>query len=299
MLKKPLPDLKSWVNYFTQLELPVLQYTLDQIHQMQGQLDDVGIRDITQLIQHDPLLSLHLVRYLESRRHSAQITDVTTLDRVLLMIGIGGFFRAFGKSPTLETQLVNCYPGLQRCRRACARAFLAAKLAEAIAVRHYDIGPDEVVTATLLHNTAEILLWIAAPELASDIVQLQRAHPGMRSKTAQQQIIGITLSELQLELIRAWHLPQLLYRLIDDSHIDDPRVRIVAIATSLARHLDNSWNDAGLPDDYKDMANLIGSSPESAEALVKQIAIQAARSWHWFGTTPIAAGLALAAEQSQ
>jgi len=291
MLKKPLPDLKSWVEHFSRLEIPVLQHTLDEIRALRDRFDDIGIRDITRLVKHDPLLSMRLMRYLEARRHSKQVTDVTTLDRVLLMIGMSGFFRAFGTSPVLETVLDYCPPASRRCRRACARAFLAAQLAEAIANRHYDITPDEVVGAALMHDCAEILLWVAAPELAYEVLKLLRSNPGMRSKVAQRMVLGITLHDLQLELVKNWHLPKLMQQLLDESLIEDPRVRIVQVATSLARHLDNGWNDAGLPDDYQDMADLTGQTPEEAALLVRAIALKVAREWQWFDTTPVAARL--------
>jgi len=291
MLKKPLPDLKSWVEHFSRLEIPVLQHTLDEIRALRDRFDDIGIRDITRLVKHDPLLSVRLMRYLEARRHTAQVTDVTTLERVLLMIGMSGFFRAFGTSPVLESELESCASASRRCRRACARAYLAAQLAETIANRHYDITPDEVIGAALMHDCAEILLWVAAPELASEVLKLLRSNPGMRSKVAQRMVLGITLHDLQLELVKSWHLPKLMQQLLDESLIEDPRVRIVQVATSLARHLDNGWNDAGLPDDYQDMADLTGLTPEEAAQLVRAIALKVAREWTWFDTTPVAARL--------
>jgi HD-like signal output (HDOD) protein len=298
MLKKPLPDLDSWVEHFSRLEIPVLQHTLVEIRAMRDRFDDIGIRDITRLVKHDPLLSMRLMHYLEARRRSAQVTDVTTLDRVLLMIGMSGFFRVFGSSPVLEEVLASCEPASLRCRRACARAYFAAQIAETIANRHYDISPDEVIGAALLHDCAEILLWVAAPELAYEVLKMLRANPGMRSKAAQKAVLGITLHDLQLALVKAWHLPKLLQQLLDESLIDDPRVRIVQVATSLARHLDNGWHDAGLPDDYQDMADLTGLTPEDAALQVRTIALKVAREWQWFETTPVAARLVESAGES-
>jgi HD-like signal output (HDOD) protein len=201
MLKAPLPDLKSWVRHFSEQEIPVLSFTLERMRGMQSQLDDIGVRDVAHLIRHDPLLSLRLVRYLESHRHASQVTDVTRLDRILLMIGVGGFFRLFGRALTLENKLANQPAALEGCRRVCGRAHFAAKIAELIGTRRHDLDPEEVATATLLHNTAEILLWTEAPELSTRIAELLARNPGMRSRDAQQQVLGITLHELHMELI--------------------------------------------------------------------------------------------------
>lgn len=291
MLNQPLPDLNSWVRNFSQLEIPVLAYSLGRIHALQSKLDDIGIRDITRLIRHDPLLSLRLIRYLATHRHNTQVTDVTTLDRVMLMVGISGFLRAFSASPTLEMLLNDCPRGLRHCQMACSRAFLAARIAEAIANRHNDVDPEEVVTAALLHNTAEVLFWIAAPVLGGQVLSLMRENPTMRSRVAQKTVLGITLQDLQLELVQVWDLPPLLHHLLDEQHCQQARVQTVSVATALSRHLDNSWHDAGLPDDYKAVAQLTGLDLDEAVHLIQQVALSAAHDWRWFNVTPAAARL--------
>lgn len=293
MLNAPLSGLKSWVNYFSQQEIPVLSYTLDRMHDMQGHIDDIGVRDVAHLIRHDPLLSLRLVRHLESRRHAAQVTDVTTLDRILLMIGLGGFFRTFGHALTLESKLASQPDALKGCRQVCSRAYLATRIAELIGARRHDMDPEEVATATLLHNTAEILLWVEAPVLATQIAALLINNPGMRSRDAQKQILGITLHELHMELLNTWHLPKLMQHLQDDRYADEPRVRTVSVATALARHLNNNWSDPALPDDYKTVADLIGVEPEAAYKLVQRQALNVAQEWAWFGVPPAASKLIL------
>ena len=63
-------------------------------------------------------------------------------------------------------------------------------------------------------------------------------------------------------------MPQLLLELIDDSNAGKPRVRNVTLAVNLARHSANGWNDAALPDDYRDMGALLRIPPADAMALV-------------------------------
>ena len=292
MLKSPLQNLSSWISYFSQQELPVLAFSVLKMRELQQNIDDIGIRDIANLIRHDPLLSIRLVRHMETHRHTSQITDVTTLDRILLMIGLGGFFRAYSHSSILETQLQSHPEALAGCKNVCARAYLTARIAEGISTRRNDLDPEEITTAALLHNTAEILLWVEAPTLASDIYALLKNNPGMRSRDAQRQVLGITLHELHLGLIQYWHLPKLMQHLQDERFANEPRVRTVAVATSLARHLSNGWLDPALPDDYRNMGDLINASSETAYVMTQKIALQVAREWQWFGTQPVAAMLA-------
>ena len=69
-------------------------------------------------------------------------------------------------------------------------------------------------------------------------------------------------AELQLALIRAWHLPELLVTLLDDSQQDNPRVRTIQLAADFARHLAHGWEDPALPDDLAALEALLHLSRE-------------------------------------
>ncbi len=45
------------------------------------------------------------------------------------------------------------------------------------------------------------------------------------------------------------------------ANADQPRVRNVQLAVNLARHSANGWDDAALPDDYKDIGELLRVRP--------------------------------------
>jgi hypothetical protein len=44
---------------------------------------------------------------------------------------------------------------------------------------------------------------------------------------------------------------------MQDSASNEQRVRNVTLAVNLARHSANGWDDAALPDDYRDVAELL------------------------------------------
>ncbi|MNT79264.1 hypothetical protein D3C72_2185810 [compost metagenome] len=66
-----------------------------------------------------------------------------------------------------------------------------------------------------------------------------------------------------MALCRVWHLPELLQHLINDENSDQARVRNVILAVRLARHSAHGWEDAALPDDYKDIGRLLNITPET------------------------------------
>ena len=47
-----------------------------------------------------------------------------------------------------------------------------------------------------------------------------------------------------------------------------PRVRNVVLADRLARHSSHGWDDAALPDDYKDIAVLLNMKAEEVREIV-------------------------------
>jgi HD-like signal output (HDOD) protein len=282
------PSLNDWLIKLSNQEIPAMQYTLDQMAHLQSKSDNISIRDLSHLIRHDPLLTLKLIRYQQQHRRAAQMTDVNTIEHVLLMIGMGGFFREFGATQAIENQLQQKPEALLGIRRIISRSYLAARIAESLSSQRHDVDPIEVTIASLLHDLAEIFLWLSAPELAQKIALYLQQNTGSRSHDAQKMILGFTSNELQTELARHWHLPSLLTHLMDERHIDEPRVRTVSIATSTARHLSNHWLDPALPDDYQNIANLLSCDQDYAYSLVRNVCVQAAHEWQWFAILPAA-----------
>ena len=64
-------------------------------------------------------------------------------------------------------------------------------------------------------------------------------------------------------------LQRLLVSLGDPAQAKLPRVRNVTLAVRLARHSDNGWHDAALPDDFQEVALLLHMGVNEVMALVK------------------------------
>jgi HD-like signal output (HDOD) protein len=93
----------------------------------------------------------------------------------------------------------------------------------------------------------------------------------LRSSEAQRQVLNIELTDLQQALMKAWHLPELLVRISDDRHAEQANVLSVTLAIRLARHTANGWDNAAIPDDIREIAELLTLSPGAALELVKSI----------------------------
>ena len=122
------------------------------------------------------------------------------------------------------------------------------------------------------------------------------ALPILRSERAQRDIIGFRLIDLQLAMVKAWQLPELLHVLIDEDHARNPRAISVALAAAVARHSARAWDNPALPDDFEGIGKLLGMSDHAARDRVIDIAVQAIQEEPWYGVPAAARQLPFAGE---
>lgn len=264
MLRTPFSDHDSWVVYFRQADIPVLRHTVAELDKLRDKAESVNARTLSSIILSDPLMTLRVMAYIERNRRRSQTTDITTIERALLMIGVTPFFRDFSNMPLVEEHLQEHPKALLGVLKVIKRARHAAHYARDWGLMRKDLDVDEITVAALLHDTAELLMWCFAPTLALQVRELQSADKTLRSFAAQNQVYGITLHDLQIDLARAWHLPSLLIEMMNHKDEEESaRERNVRLAVDLARHSANGWDDAALPDDYKAISELLHINQET------------------------------------
>ena len=259
-LTRPLPDLAAWTQYFLAAEIPVLAQSADALEALRLKEDDVDANGIGDMIADDPLMTLKVLAHASANRSSRVVTDAETVTGALVMLGISPFFRAFGKQPTVEERLASEPEALAGLSRTLRRAHRAANFALGFAVHRLDHDAAVMHAAALLHDFAEMLLWCHAPALALKICKAQQVDSTLRSSIAQRTALNIELADLQQSLMKAWRLPELLIRVSDDRHVDNPGVRIVNLAVRLARHSELGWDNPAIPDDIDEIAELLNLS---------------------------------------
>jgi len=257
MIDMPLPDLDAWVGYFGQANIPVLRHTMAQLDELRDNAERSNARVISSVILHDPMLTLRVLSYIEVKRGKSHQTDITTIERALMMIGMGPFFNDFKDIPVVENQLKPHPRALLGLLKVINRTRRAVGWARDWALCRHDLDIDEITVATLLYDFPEILMWCFAPQLAQQVMEHQKADRTLRSVAIQEAVYNVPLYQIKAALAEAWHLPQLLKTLMDPEHAEHPRVRNVKLAVDLARHSANGWGDAALPDDYKAIGELL------------------------------------------
>jgi HD-like signal output (HDOD) protein len=269
MLNKPLRNLTDWVNFLYRTDIPVLRRTvvaLDALREASG--EQLNVREIAEIVYRDPLMTLKVLAYMSTHRGARQLTDIETIEQAIAMMGVPPFFRRFSDMKTVEDGLRDNHDAHLGLMRVVTRAYSAAQFAQDWATRRQDLDFAVIVVAALLHDFAEMLIWCFSPSQALTIRDMQKQDPTLRSVTAQQAVIGCTLNELELALMKRWRLPELVVKMTDRAHAEHPQVRNVQYAVNLARHCANGWHDPALPDDFRDIARLLNTTPEFVRELV-------------------------------
>jgi HD-like signal output (HDOD) protein len=262
-ITRALPDLQAWTRHFLAAPIPVLADTAELLDSYRANEDAVDAHLLAETVSADPLMSLKLLAHVAGVRSPRSTTDPETVTAALLLLGISPFFRAFGPQPTVD-QVLSGHPGArQGLGEVLTRAHRSAAFALAFAVHRLDPDARVIHAAALLHDFAEMLLWLHAPALALQIAQAQQQDPTLRSVAIQRELLHVELHDLQQALMRAWRLPELLVRINDERHAEAAQVRNVQLAVRLARHTARGWDNAALPDDVRDVAALLnlGEAP--------------------------------------
>jgi HD-like signal output (HDOD) protein len=250
-------DVAAWVSAFRGREIPVLAATAEAIVELSANEDAVDAHMLADTLADDPLMTLKLLRHVGERRSARAVTDAETATAAVLMLGIPPFFSAFVDQATIDQRLAEHPAAMDGLQAVLLRAYRSARFALAFAVHRMDHDAPVIHEAALLHDFAEMLLWVHAPTLALKIAERQQADPTLRSADVQRAVLNIELSALQQALMKAWRLPELLVRISDDHASAQPQVRNVQLAMRLARHTTRGWDNPALPDDVADIAALL------------------------------------------
>lgn len=261
-------SMAEWLALFGRADIPVMRQTarnLERLRDDQGLLNASSIADV---VTDDPLMTVKLLRYMQSHKRNSQAYELVDVKQMLLMLGVETFFDAVPARPVVEDTLRGHLDALVCLFQTVRRAQRAADYAFDWALRLHDLHAQEVWVSALLSHVTDMLMWCFNPEQMLDIRKRQLADKTLRSADVQTAVMGFTGVELQRQLTLDWQLPELLQNLTDPALAYTPRVRNVTLAVNLARHSAEGWDNAALPDDYAQIGALLRMEPARVASLV-------------------------------
>jgi HD-like signal output (HDOD) protein len=261
-------NLAGWVAFLQLADIPVLKRTARDLERLRDDEAQLNARNAAKVAADDPLMTVKLLRYLQAHKRSSQTREVVQVEQAILMMGFDTFYRDIPAIPIVEDLLHAHLDAQVHLLHTVRRAQRAAHWAYDWALRLHDLHAEEVFVCTLLAHVTEMLMWCFNTEAMLEIRRRHDADKTLRSRDLQNEILGFVGADLQRALVAEWHLPQLLQDLLDSSHAHATRVRNVTLAVNLARHSATGWDDAALPDDYRDIGELLRIDPERVKVLV-------------------------------
>lgn len=264
-------DISYWVKELLGAEIPILQSTSLEIERLREIEDDVNPGMLANLVDSDPFMTIKVLSHVSGKRKRADSTQTETVITSLIMMGVAPFFRHFGKQSTIEQRLADKPDALQALQSLIKRANRAAHFATGFAVHRGDTDVAVIRQAAFLYDFAEMLMFCHAPDMEMEVRSMQRNDPTLRTASLQRFVFGVDLSDLRQELMKHWHLSDLLVRISDGKHPDHPTVRNVLLAARLARHTESGWNNPALPDDIDEISHLLNAPPKVTRGFVYKI----------------------------
>jgi HD-like signal output (HDOD) protein len=262
-------SLTDWLAFLGRADIPVLKRTARELERLREDEVQLNARAVADVVTDDPLMTVKLLRYMQTHKRRNQTHELVDVKQALLMMGLDTFFREVPAMPIAEEMLKEHRAALVYLLRTVRRAQRSAYYAFDWALRLHDMHAEEVQVSALLTHVSEMLMWCFSPERMLEIQKLQATDHAMRSADAQTLVLGFAGLELQRQLTIAWRLPELLRNLMDPALAQSTRVRNVMLAVNLARHSAHGWHDAALPDDFDEIAALLHMAPNKVMALVK------------------------------
>lgn len=258
MAEESKSSIESWVQLLGSRQLPVLRQTVRSLAEARTRVSSINPREITEFVMRDPLMAVRVLAYVRPHNEHRRMKDIANVEHAVMMLGVEPFFKHFENLETVEDLLKPHPQALIGLLYIVRRSQRAARYAFEWAVWRRTANIEEIYMSALLYDLAEILMWCYAPQQSSTILQMQRADSTLRSVTAQEQIFGFRIMELQQMLCKTWQLPELLLSQFNLEHKDQPRFQNVKLAVDLARHSALGWDNAALPDDYSAIEKLLG-----------------------------------------
>ena len=261
-------DIKAWVDFIKQVDIPVLKHTAREIARLQEDEDKLSARGLSAVVLNDPMMVFKVLCYSQNHKSRHQLQDLLQVEQAIIMMGMTTFFRDIPPSFLVEDTLKHNLTALTHLLRMIKRAHRAAKFAADWATHLADLHAEEVCIAALLHDLSEMLMWCFAPEKMNTIYNMQHVDKALRSQAVQEEVLGFKLHDLQNELVDVFKLPPLLSQLMHSEAASEQRVKNVTLAVNLARHSANGWDDAALPDDYSDIAEFLRIDVDRAKRII-------------------------------
>jgi HD-like signal output (HDOD) protein len=270
-------SIDQWITRLGTKPLPAFGQTLRKAAQLLNS-DNTRYPELADTVRPDVGFSIETLRAMG--QHGIKRPDpITYIDHAIPLLGISTLARITDQLPNLEEGLS---PPMQQGLRNCySRTLHAVRYATAWARRRNDANLNEVATASLLHEIAEMALWAREEPAITEIYGLMAQ--GAERNDAAAQVLGISLDELGSELRRHWQLPEICGHEHSSHDACERRLLWVKQACAISHVTAQGWQHEKLTGLLEQLAEDLGTPADAVNAQLHSLAAEVAREIYHLG----------------
>jgi len=276
--------LEQWVEYLSQLELPLLKHSRQDLKEM-GSYENVSMAKLSNIALTDPGLTLALLRAGCAMPRSRLQDEIHTVDAAAMKLGASNIAKTIEAMPFLEDSIDEDTKTLYM--QIIARDYHAAYQAYGFARERVDMAPEELFTAAMLHGIGTLMLLVHGKGVLAKCSSLNDLD-------IQKEILGFSLTQLSHALAERWKLSSFIIQSLEKHDEDErinPRLYEVQLAGQLAISAEKGWQTEEMEMLIEKVATHLRCDIEEAILEVRDNAIHSADETVFYGVTPAAASL--------
>lgn len=276
-------DLKYWVKYISEHEIPIFKYTALAIADGVRD-DDISTGQLAQIILRDTSLTARILRISNSVIYNPSRTSINTVSRAIVYIGFN-LIRDLSLSLAVIDAILKSR-SRKHVLKLMARSFHGATLARMLAEKRGDDAPEEVFIAALLYHLGAMAFWCVDEDRGLQIQTLIDKH-GFKPAIAEKEMLGFTFDQLTVGLTHDWHLCDLLHSAINNPGLKTPRIQDIVLSKALADNINPQWNNQTGIKAIKQVAKHLKQDEGKTLNLLRNNVLEAAEFAQQYGAVEI------------
>jgi len=277
-------NLQHWGNKIGNKPIPVLGSTISKLHILCADEHSESYQ-LVDVIEEDPALCVQILRQSNNQTRGSLRIEVTSINQALMVMGTVKVNALPSNLPSIEKNLSP--ESRKQLLITYSRAYHAATQALEWAKDRKDMTPDEVFVASLLYFIGEIIVAIYAPNKLKNIYKM-RKEKNIATEEAEYIILGFTIDDLSLLLVKKWNLPELVHDALTSENASQPRSYGIMLAVQLIRHAEFDWYDEKTIQIGQDAAKWLNINYGQLVTKVHKLAASVARHSSQYTTRPLA-----------
>ena len=260
----------QWVEYLSQVELPVLAQTLKEISELTGSSNST-VNQLADVILKDADLTSQVLRLSNTVFYNQSRLPVSTVSRAITLIGFESV-RAMAISSLVIDSLLTKNPRIHLLR-CLARALHAAVQARCLLTGGNSDKREEVFIGALLSNIGEMAFWACRTPQADDLDDALNFETGT---DIQNEILGTTFIAITRGLADAWSLGPFVKETVAAGNPKSDASALVRHALILVEAAEKGWNHADVDKALAILSRQLSRPVEELRTVVRENAHEAA-----------------------